>query len=234
MQVAVSNNGTIFVSDGYCNSRVAQFSPLGEHQGDFVLDNGAMQVPHSVVLQECSDSVLVADRENSKVHQFELSTRSFKGTFCAQKVRRNCTQQSQINQQSAHAQCLSSCEKGGLLEFQWEFLSCSILGPHSRGSGVWSNTRAIWNCFRCCLGQGPPRKWPVSAGFTPWQTRQVSIGALLHRALLSCLFELKAAHSGREEFFSALSFASPSLCACNILTLLQYKLQWQHRKMLDQ
>ena len=78
-QVAISNSGTIYVSDGYCNQRVAQFSPEGKHQGDFVLADGAMNVPHSVLLHECSNSLYVADRENSRVHQFDLSTREYKG-----------------------------------------------------------------------------------------------------------------------------------------------------------
>lgn len=72
-------DGTIYVSDGYCNSRVAQFSSDGQFIGDFALDKGAMNVPHSVLLHECSDTLIVADRESSKVHQFELSAKKYKG-----------------------------------------------------------------------------------------------------------------------------------------------------------
>ena len=77
-------NGTVYVSDGYCNSRVAQFTPEGEFQGDFALSQGAMNVPHSVLLHECSNTLLVADRESSKVHQFELSSRNYKGEVHAE------------------------------------------------------------------------------------------------------------------------------------------------------
>ena len=38
-----------------------------------------MDVPHSVVLRECSDVLIVADRENSRVCQFDLASRSLKG-----------------------------------------------------------------------------------------------------------------------------------------------------------
>lgn len=79
LQVAVSLDGTVYVSDGYCNSRVAQFTSSGEYQGDFLLEAQAMQIPHSVLLHECSGNLIAADRESSKVHQFELSTRKYKG-----------------------------------------------------------------------------------------------------------------------------------------------------------
>jgi len=78
-QVAVGKDGRVYVSDGYCASRVAQFSAEGAHLGDYVLEEGAMGVPHSVALAECKDRLMVADRENSRVHQFELSSRKFAG-----------------------------------------------------------------------------------------------------------------------------------------------------------
>lgn len=82
--MAVSVKGAVYVSDGYCNSRVAQFTPEGEFQGDFALPDGAMNVPHSVLLHECSDTLIVADRESSKVHQFELASREYKGELSRQ------------------------------------------------------------------------------------------------------------------------------------------------------
>ena len=81
MQVAVSNSdGRIFISDGYCNDRVAEFSPKGEHVGDYRLGNGArMSVPHAVVLDECSNALIVADRESSKVQRFDATSRQHTG-----------------------------------------------------------------------------------------------------------------------------------------------------------
>lgn len=47
-QVAVGRNGSIYVSDGYCNARVAEFAPDGTWVRDYTLPaaEGAMQVPH--------------------------------------------------------------------------------------------------------------------------------------------------------------------------------------------
>jgi len=35
MQVAVALDGTVFVSDGYCNSRVVKFSADGKYLGEW-------------------------------------------------------------------------------------------------------------------------------------------------------------------------------------------------------
>ena len=50
-QVALANDGRVYVSDGYCNSRVLEFSAAGEYRGAFALPKGAMRIPHGVVLQ---------------------------------------------------------------------------------------------------------------------------------------------------------------------------------------
>ena len=39
-QVALANDGRIFVSDGYCNARVLEFSAAGEYWGVFALPAG--------------------------------------------------------------------------------------------------------------------------------------------------------------------------------------------------
>ena len=64
-EVAVSNSGEFFVSDGYCNSRVMKYSAAGEVMEEFAL-KGAF-VPHSLVLDDCSATLFVADRENSQI-----------------------------------------------------------------------------------------------------------------------------------------------------------------------
>eukprot|EP00873_Tetraselmis_striata_P004906 jgi/Tetstr1/425170/TSEL_015631.t1 len=73
-QVAVALNGEFYVADGYCNSRVAHFSAAGELIR--VLGHGSehpMRIPHSLVLDECHDRLLVADRLNSLVRVFQLT-----------------------------------------------------------------------------------------------------------------------------------------------------------------
>ena len=80
-QVAIANDGTIFVADGYCNSRVMRFNKEGVYEAEYHLPRGKMDVPHSLVLDECADSLYVADREHSEVHRFSISGQTLQGTL---------------------------------------------------------------------------------------------------------------------------------------------------------
>ncbi|KAI7845909.1 hypothetical protein COHA_000641, partial [Chlorella ohadii] len=74
-QVAVGRDGSIYVSDGYCNSRVVQFDAKGKWVRDFTVPEGQGQpllVPHSLVVHECLQRLLVAERERGRVHAFGL------------------------------------------------------------------------------------------------------------------------------------------------------------------
>ncbi|HWB24982.1 MAG TPA: peptidyl-alpha-hydroxyglycine alpha-amidating lyase family protein [Chitinophagaceae bacterium] len=78
--VAVADDGSFYVSDGYRNSRVAKFSA----QGKFLFQWGAkgssagqFNIPHGVVLDE-KDHVLVADRENSRIEVFDTTGKFLK------------------------------------------------------------------------------------------------------------------------------------------------------------
>ena len=65
--IAVATNGDIFVSDGYCNSRVVHFDKDGRYVKEFKLKGGdRMNVAHSVALIESQNLVCVADRENGR------------------------------------------------------------------------------------------------------------------------------------------------------------------------
>lgn len=79
VQVVVANDGTIFVADGYCNSRVVRYSAEGNFEAEYKLPRGAMDTPHSLVLHECSNALLVADRERSQVHRFAISNQELQG-----------------------------------------------------------------------------------------------------------------------------------------------------------
>ena len=80
LQVAVANDGTIFVADGYCNSRVVRFTPNGTFHSHFELPgSAALAVPHSLVLDECRTTLYVADRESSRVHSFDLGNHQLTG-----------------------------------------------------------------------------------------------------------------------------------------------------------
>ncbi len=81
-QVAVANDGRVFVGDGYCNSRVVEYSAEGQWHGEFVLPSTAgepLRNPHSIVLQECEHALYVAEREASRVHRFSLETSELEG-----------------------------------------------------------------------------------------------------------------------------------------------------------
>ncbi|XP_054159398.1 peptidyl-alpha-hydroxyglycine alpha-amidating lyase 2-like [Oppia nitens] len=64
--VAISSSGMIYISDGYCNSRIMMFSPEGHFVGQFGT-NDQMLVPHSLTLLETDDLICVADRENRRI-----------------------------------------------------------------------------------------------------------------------------------------------------------------------
>ncbi|XP_056680971.1 peptidyl-glycine alpha-amidating monooxygenase isoform X10 [Monodelphis domestica] len=76
--------GTIYVSDGYCNSRIVQFSKDGvfmsqwgeESSGDNPKP-GQFQVPHSLTLVPHFGQLCVADRENGRIQCFKTETKEF-------------------------------------------------------------------------------------------------------------------------------------------------------------
>ena len=70
--VALGHDGSIYVSDGYGNARVHQFSPDGTHMrswGEPGGGPGQFRVPHSICV-DASGLVYVADRENSRIQVF--------------------------------------------------------------------------------------------------------------------------------------------------------------------
>ncbi|XP_032701571.1 peptidyl-glycine alpha-amidating monooxygenase isoform X10 [Lontra canadensis] len=78
------DTGTIYVSDGYCNSRIVQFSPTGEfitQWGEESSRNnpkpGQFSVPHSLALIPHLGQLCVADRENGRIQCFKTDTREF-------------------------------------------------------------------------------------------------------------------------------------------------------------
>ena len=79
-QVALSNNGTVYVGDGYCNSRVVEYAPDGTWRGSFELPAPQkMQIPHALAIDECQSTLYVADREAGLVHSFSTATRQLQG-----------------------------------------------------------------------------------------------------------------------------------------------------------
>lgn len=68
--VEVGDDGTIFVSDGYCNQRVVVFSASGQYQREIPLPPPKSNQPvlvHSLTQDRAAGVLLVADRENGRV-----------------------------------------------------------------------------------------------------------------------------------------------------------------------
>ncbi len=75
--VAFAADGTMYITDGYGNSRVHVFSPEGTHLsswGEPGTDPGQFNLPHNIYVDR-SGYVYVADRENHRVQVFDRTGR---------------------------------------------------------------------------------------------------------------------------------------------------------------
>ena len=71
--LAVSENGSFYVSDGYGNSRIVKFSSSGEYLfewGVFGKNKNEFNIPHGIDL-DMEGNVYVADRENNKIQKYD-------------------------------------------------------------------------------------------------------------------------------------------------------------------
>lgn len=71
--VAVSDDGSFYVSDGYGNSRIVKFSKEGKYLlewGTFGAHHGQFNTPHGIDL-DSDGNVYVADRENNRIQKFD-------------------------------------------------------------------------------------------------------------------------------------------------------------------
>ncbi|XP_048359611.1 peptidyl-glycine alpha-amidating monooxygenase isoform X3 [Sphaerodactylus townsendi] len=76
--------GNVYVSDGYCNSRIIQFSPNGifitQWGEETVLSQakpGQFNIPHSLTMVSDFNQLCVADRENGRIQCFKPETGEF-------------------------------------------------------------------------------------------------------------------------------------------------------------
>lgn len=73
--VAVSDDGSFYVSDGYGNSRIVKFSPEGTYLfewGKKGSKEGEFNLPHAICLGR-NGLVYVADRENKRIQAFDTT-----------------------------------------------------------------------------------------------------------------------------------------------------------------
>ncbi|XP_049625077.1 peptidyl-glycine alpha-amidating monooxygenase isoform X4 [Suncus etruscus] len=78
------DTGAVYVADGYCNSRIVQFSPngkyvtqWGEASSGSHPETGQFYVPHSLALVPHLGLLCVADRENGRIQCFKTDTKEF-------------------------------------------------------------------------------------------------------------------------------------------------------------
>jgi len=82
----IARDGTIYVADGYCNSRIVVLSPRGEFVEAWKLPRGANKnapdpLPHSLALDECRNRLYVADREVGHIVTMDLKSGEVKGQW---------------------------------------------------------------------------------------------------------------------------------------------------------
>lgn len=71
--IGFAKDGTVFVSDGYINTRVVKFSAKGEYLGEWGTPGtgaGEFNLPHGISVQ--GNRVYVCDRSNLRVQVFDL------------------------------------------------------------------------------------------------------------------------------------------------------------------
>ncbi len=89
--IAVADDGSFYVSDGYGNSRVLKFSASGNYLLEWGTEGskeGEFDIPHGITLDK-KENVYVADRENNRIQVFDKN-----GKF--QKVLKNKDSVSQL------------------------------------------------------------------------------------------------------------------------------------------
>lgn len=71
--IAVADDGSFFVSDGYGNSRVVKFSSTGKYikaWGTFGKKPGQFIIPHGIAIDQ-KNIIYVADRQNNRIQLFD-------------------------------------------------------------------------------------------------------------------------------------------------------------------
>jgi DNA-binding beta-propeller fold protein YncE len=72
--IAFARNGHLFISDGYANARILEYTADGKKVREFGTPGtgpGEFRLPHSIQIDE-NNVIYVADRENGRVQRFDM------------------------------------------------------------------------------------------------------------------------------------------------------------------
>jgi DNA-binding beta-propeller fold protein YncE len=72
--IAFARNGHLFISDGYANARILEYTADGKKVREFGTPGtgpGEFRLPHSIQIDE-NNIIYVADRENGRVQRFDM------------------------------------------------------------------------------------------------------------------------------------------------------------------
>lgn len=72
--VAFAPNGHLFISDGYANARILEYTPDGKRVAEWGAPGtgpGQFRLPHSIQIDE-KGVIYVADRENGRIQRFDM------------------------------------------------------------------------------------------------------------------------------------------------------------------
>lgn len=73
--IAIADDGSFYVSDGYGNSRVVKFSSAGKYiksWGSYGDMPGQFRIPHGIAIDK-NNTIYVADRQNNRIQLFDSS-----------------------------------------------------------------------------------------------------------------------------------------------------------------
>ena len=73
--IAVADDGSFYVSDGYGNSRVVKFSSTGKYikaWGTYGNKPGEFMIPHGIAIDQ-NNTIYVADRQNNRIQLFDTA-----------------------------------------------------------------------------------------------------------------------------------------------------------------